>query len=193
MNNKKIIFRILLIFLLVVVNLNKIEYIFYKYLIPNESVVIMEIDTSKIKTYEQILQIEEFKGKPSFIYFNTRFNYDRLTSDTLQLNKLNNLYKDKKLNLIYIANGLEDEPKNKQEWEIKINKLNLTGTHISLPDNYDNFHSFMEVKKPNKGTTITSIPHYLLSDMYGKITDTIFTPEIDVNKINYFVNTKTQK
>ena len=160
-----------------------LEYNFYKYITPNDAVKIIEIDTAQFSKYEQILQLPEFKGKPSFIYFNTRFSYSRLKKDTTELYKLFKHSEAGELNLIYIANGLEDEPDNKKEWEIYVNKLNLKGYHISLPDGYKDADTFFRTTEWNEGKRSTYVPHYLLADKFGNITDTIFKGDIDVNRV----------
>lgn len=155
---------------------------YYTYLSKNPEIEILEIDINKYKTYSDILKINEFENKPSFIYFNTRYNYDRLEKNAPVLNEIYSRYGGDKLNLIFIANGLDNEPEERNKWIFKINKLELKGTHISLPADYHDFYTYFKEDSIG-GSRRTFVPHYLLANKNGIITDTIFEGKIYFEKI----------
>jgi hypothetical protein len=162
---------------------NYIGEFYYTTLNKNQEIELYKINIDKNKKYQDILKLEKFKNKPSFIYFNTRFSYERLEKDAPTLREIYSINNGKNINLIFIANGLDDEPEEKRKWIIKINKLNLKGTHISLPDSYQDFETYLRDTINSDLTTSTYIPNYLLANKKGEITDTIFEGKIDLKKI----------
>ena len=161
---------------------NNIYAFYYTHLNKNKEIEILEINDKKLNTYQDILKIANFKNKPSFIYFNTRFDFERLEKDAPILRNIYQKYGEK-LNLIFIANGLDDEPKEEKKWITEINRFELKGTHISLPDNYADFFTYFKKTNNSDGLWSTLIPHYLIANKNGKITDTIFDGKIDMEKI----------
>ncbi len=179
-------YLLFIVFMLFISSYTFRDYIvafYYTHLYKNKEIKIVEIDPNQFNTYQDILKIDNFKNKPSFIYFNTRFDFERLKKDAPILRAIYKQY-GKKLNLIYIANGLDDEPKEEKKWIVKINTLNLKGTHISLPDNYRDFDSYFKETTNTNGLETIHIPHYLLANKNGVITDTIFKGKIDKVQIN---------
>jgi len=162
---------------------NYIVAFYYTNFNKSKEIKILKIDVNKYKTYQDILSIDDFKNKPSFIYFNTRFSYERLEKDAPVLRKIYTQNSHKNLNLIFIANGLDNQPKEEKKWIVKINQLELKGTHISLPDNYLDFDTYFKETTNSNGLWTTHIPHYLLANKNGEITDTIFRGKIDLEKI----------
>jgi len=185
--NKFLRIVLAILFLLIVVvypSRYKIGAFYYGKINPNDSIKILTFDQDNANGYNDIFKIASTNKTPSFIYFNTRYSYDRLISDKIDLLRLDSLFKSDKLNMVYIANGLDDEPSEKDKWIVMINKLNLIGTHISLPDDFPDFDSFFKYTKwDDKGHRTTSIPHYLLTNSLGMITDTIYDGKIDIDKI----------
>ncbi len=177
---------LLLIISLLFINI----YTFHNYLIAfyytqlneNKEIIILEIDVNQHKKYQDILKIDNFKNKPSFIYFNTRFDFDRLEKDSPMLRNIYDQYGER-LNLIFIANGLEDEAEEEKKWIVKINKFELKGTHISLPGKYKDFDTYFKETNESNGLLTIHVPHYLLANKNGIITDTIFEGKIDMIKI----------
>ena len=177
-----LLFIIIMLFFSIYTFRNYIVAFYYTQFNENKEIEILEIDLNQQKTYQDILKIEKFKNRPSFIYFNTRFSFERLEKDSPILRNIYNQYGEK-LNLIFIANGLDDEPEEEKKWIVKINKFELKGTHISLPDNYKDFDTYFKETNNSNGLMTTHIPHYLLANKNGIITDTIFKGKIDMNKI----------
>ena len=178
------ILAILIVLIFVIYPLRyKIGGFYYTKINPDDSIKILTLDLNDVKGYTDIIKIVNTKGNPSFVYFNTPFSYDRLINDKVNLLKLDSLFRSNKLNLVYIAKGLENEPKEKDKWIVKINKLNLIGTHVSLPDTFSDFDSFFKITKLGDGHQIMSVPHYLLANRQNIITDTIYVGHIDVDKI----------
>lgn len=161
---------------------NYLVVFYYTNLNENKEIKILEIDQSKYNTYQDILNLNNFRNRPSFIYFNTRFDFNRLENDVPILKEIYNQTGEKKLNLIFIANGLVDGTEEKKKWIIKINELELKGTHISLTDSYKDFESYFKETYSGEIRT-THIPHYLLANRNGIITDTIFERDIDIEKV----------
>lgn len=177
-----LLFITCILFLSIYTFWNHIIAFYYTQLNENKEIKILNIDVNEYDKYQDILKLDNFKNKPSFIYFNTRFDYERLRKNAPILRNIYNQYGEE-INLIFIANGLEDEPEEKRRWIIKINKLDLKGTHISLPDDNKDFHTYFKEKKHSTGKITTYIPHYLLANKNGEITDTIFERKIDLKKI----------
>ena len=145
---------------------NYIVAFYYTHLNENEKIEILEINENQFNKYQDLLKIDKFKNKPSFIYFNTRFDFERLEKDAPVLR---NIYKQygEKLNVIFIANGLDDEPEEEKRWITKINKLNLKGVHISLTGDYKDFDTYFKEVNHSVGKSTTYIPHYLLANRIG--------------------------
>ena len=57
---------------------NYIVAFYYTHLNENEKIEILEINENQFNKYQDLLKIDKFKNKPSFIYFNTRFDFERL-------------------------------------------------------------------------------------------------------------------
>ena len=161
---------------------NYIVAFYYTHLNENKEIELLKINDNKLNKYQDILKIDKFKNKPSFIYFNTRFDFERLEKDAPILRNIYEQYGEK-LNLIFIANGLDDEPEEEKKWIVKINKYELNGTHINLSDNYKDFDTYFKETTNSNGLSTTHIPHYLLANKNGIITDTIFEGKIDMIQI----------
>ena len=180
----RIVLAILIISIFVVYpSRYKIGAFYYKKISSNDLIKVLTIDQDKPNGYEDIIKMVNINKTPSFIYFNTRYSYDRLIKDKVEVQILDSLYQSGKINLVYIAYGLEDEPSEKDKWIVKINKLNLIGTHINLPDFFPDFDSFFKTTKVDDEHQTTIIPHYLLANSQNMLIDTIYEGQIDINKI----------
>ncbi|MGJ8762279.1 MAG: hypothetical protein ACSHXA_17185 [Polaribacter sp.] len=186
MPKRKLKTKYYILFIVILIIWNSKESIEFYYLknIKNETgIKVIEIDSSKIKTYSELLKIPELINKPSFIYFNTQLSEKRLKSDKIVLNEMFEKFKNENINIIFISNGLEGE--NYKKWFIKMNNLNLNGIHINF-ENYNHYKSYLktEIIDLNERTTF---PHYLLANKKGKITDTVFDGKIHLEKIEKLI------
>ncbi|CAN0482937.1 unnamed protein product, partial [Scytosiphon promiscuus] len=134
----------------------------------------LEVDQANVKTYRDLLDLEEFKGRPSLIFVNTRFDYDFLEKETPHILRLYKNLNRSNINFIYTAIGLEDEVDNKRRWFVKMNELGLTGFHISLADGFEEYQPLILKEKDSANSVTWNIPKYLIVDENGVKTDTIY-------------------
>jgi|GEM_PF-5747441 len=158
------------------------DYWKYKLFIKNDEIVFLEVDQDKIKTYQDLLNMKEFKGRPCLICVNTRFSYDFLQEETPHILKLHKNLNSSNINFIYTAIGLEDNTHDKMEWFIKMNELGLKGVHISLSDEFEEYFPLIIIKKDSANSESWNIPKYLIVDKNGVKTDTIYN---FISKTNY--------
>jgi hypothetical protein len=190
MRKRKLKTKYYILFIILFVIWNSKERIEFYYLknIKNEiGIKVIEIDSSKIKNYSELLKIPELRNKPSFIYFNTRLSEKRLKSDKIILNEIFQKFKKENINIVFITNGLET--KDYKKWFIKMNKYNLKGIHINF-DNYNHYKTYLKTEIINSNGGLinqTTFPHYLLANKEGIITDTIFDAEIHSGKIKKLI------